>query len=193
MNFTRFVEQLELYLTVEQRGRWCAVGLIDINSFKWYNDTFGHAMGDRIIERVARLLQEHVRADDLVAHDSLHELHARFGGDEFCFLIPNLDDVSVAAAIADRYREAVARYNWRSEDERLADRPVTVDIGVACLMLGPLEQRRRMGPQLARDLLAYADRLMYKAKNDQAARAYPLALRVDDMSLVVVDPGEAAV
>ncbi len=192
MNFARFLEELETYLTIEQRGRWCAVGLVDINSFKWYNDTFGHVVGDQIIERVARLLQEHVRAADLVAHDSGRELHARFGGDEFCFLIPNLDDVSVAASIADRFRDAVGRHDWSTEDPRLAKRPVTVDVGVACLLLGPLAERRRMGPQLARELLACADRLMYQAKGDHAAHAYPLALRVENLALVPVDPLQAS-
>src|SRR5687767_2418231 len=88
MNFRRFVEQLEAFLALEQRGRWCAVGLVDITSFKWYNDTLGHALGDRIIDRVARLLREQVRSDDLIAQETPNgpqagqELHARFGGDE---------------------------------------------------------------------------------------------------------------
>src|SRR5918992_1124020 len=88
MNFRRFVEQLEAFLALEQRGRWCAVGLVDITSFKWYNDTFGHPLGDKIIDRVARLLREQVRGEDLIAQDIgdpkvTQELHARFGGDEF--------------------------------------------------------------------------------------------------------------
>jgi GGDEF domain-containing protein len=66
MNFRRFIEQVEAFLALEQRGRWCAIGLVDINSFKWYNDTLGHAAGDKIIDRVARLLREQVRSDDLI-------------------------------------------------------------------------------------------------------------------------------
>ena len=85
MNFARFTEQLESFLALEQRGRWCAVGLVDITGFKRYNDTLGHAVGDRIIERVARLLREQVRSDDLIAQERAssgptRELHARFGG-----------------------------------------------------------------------------------------------------------------
>src|SRR5437016_3111094 len=94
MNFGRFTEQLEAFLALEQRGRWCAIGLVDITGFKWYNDALGHAIGDRIIERVAHLLREQVRSDDLIAQERLdahsQDLHARFGGDEFCFLIPDL-------------------------------------------------------------------------------------------------------
>src|SRR5262249_11899087 len=65
MNFGRFTEQLESLLALEQRGRWCAVGLVDITGFKWYNDALGHAVGDRIIERVAQILREQARSDDL--------------------------------------------------------------------------------------------------------------------------------
>src|SRR6187200_1762759 len=83
MNFRRFIEQLEAFLALEQRGHWSAVGLVDIASFKWYNDTLGHALGDRIIDRVARLLREQVRSEDLIAQESPDfraekELHARF-------------------------------------------------------------------------------------------------------------------
>src|SRR5207245_2492607 len=94
LNFGHFLEQLESFLALEQRGRWCAVGLVDITGFKWYNDALGHAVGDRIIERIAELLREQVRSDDLLAQERLgprsQDLHARFGGDEFCFLIPDL-------------------------------------------------------------------------------------------------------
>ena len=69
MNFSRFTEQLESFLALEQRGRWSAVGLVDITGFKWYNDALGHAVGDRIIERVAQLLREQVRSDDLIAQE----------------------------------------------------------------------------------------------------------------------------
>ena len=69
MNFSRFTEQLESFLALEQRGKWCAVGLVDITGFKWYNDALGHAVGDRIIERVAQLLREQARSDDIIAQE----------------------------------------------------------------------------------------------------------------------------
>ena len=69
MNFSRFTEQLESFLALEQRGRWSAVGLVDITGFKWYNDALGHAVGDRIIERVAHILREQARSDDLIAQE----------------------------------------------------------------------------------------------------------------------------
>ena len=70
LNFNWFMERLGSYLAVEQRVRWCGVGVVDITSFKRYNDTFGHAVGDLIIERVARILSEQIRSDDVLAVDS---------------------------------------------------------------------------------------------------------------------------
>ena len=197
MNFRRFIEQLEAFLALEQRGRWCAVGLVDITSFKWYNDTLGHALGDRIIERVAKLLREQVRGDDLIAQESpdlrgAQELHARFGGDEFCFLIPDLDDDSAAWVIAERFREAVERFDWTSEDARLIERPVKVDVGVVCLMLGPVGERRHMARGLAHELLGRADKLMYEAKGERATHIYPLRVRIENGTLVEMPDDHAA-
>ena len=125
MNFVRFTDQLESFLALEQRGRWSAVGLVDIKRFKAYNDTLGHAVGDRIIERVAQLLGEHVRSDDVLARDQkgrgpqgtrTGDLHARFGGDEFCFFIPALAEWEQAQTVGERFRKAVERYDWTQED-----------------------------------------------------------------------------
>jgi diguanylate cyclase (GGDEF)-like protein len=183
MNFRRFVEQLEAFLALEQRGRWCAVGLVDITAFKAFNDTFGHALGDKIIDRVARLLREQVRGDDLIAQEvadarTTQELHARFGGDEFCFLIPDLDEFSAAWVIAERFREAVERYDWSTEDPRLAQQPVHVNVGVVCLFLGDVNERRPFARQLAHDLLSRADRLMYDAKAQGLGQVEPVRVRV---------------
>ena len=195
MNFRRFVEQLEAFLALEQRGRWCAVGLVDITSFKWYNDTLGHALGDKIIDRVARLLREQVRGEDLIAQETLdargsQELHARFGGDEFCFLIPDLDEFSAAWVIAERFREAVQRYDWLAEDPRLIEKPVNVDVGVVCMLLGPVNERRPIARKLAHELLARADKLMYEAKSESATQIHPIRVQVADGELVELAPDE---
>jgi diguanylate cyclase (GGDEF)-like protein len=184
MNFRRFIERLEQFLETEQRGHWCAVGLVDIREFKKFNDTYGHALGDRIIERVARLLCEQIRAQDIVAGDGAsddsHELHARFGGDEFCFLIPDLKDAHDGWIIAERFRTAVERHDWTREDEHLTPGCVSVDVGVVSLQLGAVEQRRLVARQLAHDLLSRADRAMYLAKMEQAQHVEPVRVRIDD-------------
>jgi GGDEF domain-containing protein len=197
MNFGRFTEQLESFLALEQRGRWCAVGLVDITGFKWYNDALGHTVGDRIIERVAALLREQVRSDDLLAQERLgpraKDLHARFGGDEFCFLIPDLAECHQAHAVGERFREAVERYDWTLEDRRLAVQPVRVDVGVVCLWLGRVTERRFIARRLAAELIQRADKLMYEAKSERANHIYLLRARVENGAVVDARDGEPPV
>ena len=196
MNFGRFTEQLESFLALEQRGgRWCAVGLVDITGFKWYNDALGHAVGDRIIERVAQLLREQVRSDDILAQERpggqrSKELHARFGGDEFCFLIPDLAECHQAHAVGERFREAVERFDWTHEDHRLAVQPPHVDVGVVCLWLGRVAERRFIARRLAADLIQRADKLMYEAKGQRASHIYLLRVKIEDGTLVEVPDGD---
>jgi GGDEF domain-containing protein len=194
MNFGRFTEQLESFLALEQRGRWCAVGLVDITGFKWYNDALGHAVGDRIIERVATLLREQVRSDDLLAQERLgprsQDLHARFGGDEFCFLVPDLAECHQAHSVGERFREAVERYDWTIEDRRLAAQPVRVDVGVVCLWLGRLADRRFIARRLAADMIQRADKLMYEAKSERANHIYLLRARIENGVIVDAKDGE---
>src|SRR5262249_50528720 len=182
MNFGRFTEQLESLLALEQRGRWCAVGLVDITSFKWYNDALGHAVGDRIIERVAQILREQARSDDLIAQERAgsprtRDLHARFGGDEFCFLIPDLADYHHAHTIGERFRSPVERLEWTREAGRLAVQPPRVDVGVVCLWLGRVSERRFIARRLAADLIQRADKLMYEAKGERASHIYLLRVK----------------
>jgi GGDEF domain-containing protein len=191
MNFSRFTDQLENFLALEQRGTWSAVGLVDITGFKWYNDALGHATGDRIIERVAQLLREQIRSDDLIAQErpesgAARDLHARFGGDEFCFLIPDLDEYYQAYAVAERFREAVERFDWTQEDRRLAVQPVRVDVGVVCLWLGRLTDRRFIARRLSAALIQHADKLMYEAKQERASHIYLARVRVEDGQLVEI-------
>lgn len=185
MNFASFTEQLESFLEFEQRGRWCAVGLVDITSFKWYNDTLGHAVGDRIIMRVAQLLREQVRSQDLLARDRRRrELHARFGGDEFCFLIPDLSEYRLAYTIGERFRLAVQSYDWTLEDGRLDAKPVKVDVGIVCLRLGRVTERRGHARLVADALIQRADELMYEAKGQQASHIHFLRARIENGRLI---------
>ena len=196
MNFARFTEQLESFLALEQRGRWSAVGLVDITGFKWYNDALGHAVGDRIIERVAQLLREQARSDDLIAQERAEkrteDLHARFGGDEFCFLIPDIAECAQAHAIGERFREAVERYDWTLEDERLAAQPVRVDVGVVCLWLGRVADRRFIARRLAADLIQRADKLMYEAKGQRASHIHLLRAEIKDGKLIDRASGDSS-
>ena len=171
LNFDWFMERVESFLAVEQRVRWCGVGVVDINSFKWYNDTYGHSVGDRIIERVARILSDQIRSEDFLALERAGEsrdLHARFGGEE----------------IADRFKQAVGSHDWTRDDRRLHVRPVRVDVGVVCLRLGNVSERRGVARKLAAELIHRADTLMYDAKGRRADEVHRCAVRVQNGELV---------
>jgi len=189
LNFDWFMERVESFLAVEQRVRWCGVGVVDINSFKWYNDTLGHSVGDRIIEGVARILADQIRSQDFLASDRQidgRDLHARFGGDEFCFLIPDLPGAAQAVDIAARFKDAVESHDWSKEDRRLASRPVRVD--VVCLRLGPVTERRGVARKLAAELIQRADKLMYDAKGIKSAHVHTTSVRVVDGHLTDIAP-----
>jgi diguanylate cyclase (GGDEF)-like protein len=194
LNFDWFMERVESFLAVEQRVRWCCVGVVDITSFKGYNDTLGHAVGDRIIESVARILADQIRSEDFLAVErgsEARDLHARFGGDEFCFLIPDLPGCSEAVEIAERFKRSVEGHDWGREDRRLATRPVKVDVGVVCLRLGPVSERRGVARKLAADLIHRADTLMYDAKGAQSSHVYPAAVRVSQGELAELPNSES--
>ena len=171
MNFAHFTERLESFLALEQRGSWCVVGMADIKNFKGYNDTLGHTVGDLIIERIAQLLRERVRSQDLLGRQPsvvAGDLHGRFGGDEFCFMLSDLDDWVQGAAISARFRDAVGRYRWETVDPRLTAGPIHVDVGIVCFKLGSVAERKAVASHLAAQLMRRADELMYMAKSGRA-------------------------
>lgn len=190
--FDAFRQRFEAYLAAEQRVQCIGVGVVDINSFKIYNDTLGHAIGDRIIERVACLLSEKVRSEDLIASDragASRDLHARLGGDEFCFVITDLARPDTACLIGNRYKRAVEAYDWSREHEQLAERPVKIDVGIVCLELGAVEERRAHAPELVSELLDEADHLMYSAKQVSASSAYIRTMRIEGGRLAGLTDG----
>lgn len=187
--FEAFRERFETFLAAEQRVTCIGVGVADVNSFKTYNDTLGHAIGDRILERVAHLLATCVRSQDFMASDragASRDLHARLGGDEFCFVISNLQRRDTARVIGNRYKRAVEAHDWSAEHDWLAERPVKVDIGIVCLALGPVADRRAHAPDLVRGLLEQADQLMYSAKQAGSASVRVGSMRIEDGALVPV-------
>ncbi|MFC4083127.1 GGDEF domain-containing protein [Amycolatopsis samaneae] len=124
-----------------------AVALIDLDLFKNVNDTYGHLVGDRVLRRVADLLQEELPPGGFCA---------RYGGEEFALVLPGVD-ASRAVRIADAARARVAHHPWSEVQPGLR---VTVSIGIAhepgSGNPGPVSPERQ---------LRRADTLLYAAKH----------------------------
>ncbi len=118
-----------------------AVLMIDLDDFKQVNDAHGHAVGDEVLRHVARLLRESLREDSLIV---------RYGGDEFCALVPVASE-GAAFVVGERLRSALATSPWISVDPPIL---ITASIGVSV---------HRHGSSL-RERLAEADKRAYSAK-----------------------------
>jgi diguanylate cyclase (GGDEF)-like protein/PAS domain S-box-containing protein len=142
-NRRAFTERLdEAVRGARERGEHHAVGFIDLDRFKIVNDRFGHAVGDRLLHEIARVMGRVVRGGDVLA---------RIGGDEFALLLSNcrLDD---ARRVAEKLRAAVDDYRIRHGGEVL-------DVGVS-VGLAAIEANTTSGA----DALAEADAACYQAK-----------------------------
>ena len=146
-NRRRFDEVKALEFSRALRGETpLAVMMCDIDHFKFYNDNYGHAQGDRCLKALADCLTT------LAARAG--ELPARLGGEEFAVLLPGAS-TEQALAQAERLRQAVWDLTIPHVGSRVADR-VTISIGVACLKHGQHEEFD--------SLLHDADEALYRAK-----------------------------
>lgn len=115
--------------------------MIDLDHFKNINDTLGHPTGDLALVQVAGVLQETVRASDLVC---------RYGGEEFLALLPETG-MPGAQTLAEKVRAAVVNRSFGDESQNF---PLTLSIGVA-------ELRQE---ESGHDMIARADAALYRAK-----------------------------
>jgi diguanylate cyclase (GGDEF)-like protein len=118
--------------------------VIDVDHFKRLNDTWGHAIGDRALQKLGGTLQAVLEHDECIA---------RLGGEEFAVLLPGLRMEEAAMVGEDIRREIEA---MRIEDGRHAA-SVTASVGVSAL---------RAGERNWIDMLRRADKALYRAKND---------------------------
>nr|WP_316643950.1 GGDEF domain-containing protein [uncultured Roseateles sp.] len=135
-----------------RNGLPLAVVSIDLDHFKAYNDSYGHAHGDTCLVTIAQLMR-----------DTFHragELPARLGGEEFTVLLPG-QSLTMAAAHAERLRARVIELALPHRDSPLG--VVSVSIGLACLDVEPSIPEHSAEEQIAAVLEA-ADRALYEAK-----------------------------
>lgn len=140
-----FHDRLQLALARAKRNQTqLSVFYLDLNKFKAVNDAFGHAMGDLLLEKVARRLEQCVRESDTVA---------RMGGDEFVILLENIDFPEQSIELAKNIRKAFnVTFDLMGESVQISP-----SIGIANFPLHGNDEKQ---------LLHYADDAMYADKNN---------------------------
>lgn len=136
-------DRLEHDIALAKRsGKLVAVLFIDLDTFKPINDTLGHRIGDEVLISVARRLQSVTRNTDTLA---------RFGGDEFVLLLPNLESQQDAEVVAELLLSEISQVHQIGVHELY----VTASIGISFLT---------ENIDISAKMLQQADMAMYKAK-----------------------------
>ena len=140
------------WLNLMLEGRWAeaqrhelsmAFLMLDLDGFKQLNDQLGHQRGDELLRIVGEVIQTNCREIDVAA---------RYGGDEFCILMPHTD-VDAAMNVARRISDV---FDSKMAELDLGSVRVGLSIGVG--------HRDLSGPRTAEDLVRHADEAMYAAK-----------------------------
>ncbi|MFT5452648.1 MAG: diguanylate cyclase [Urechidicola sp.] len=123
-----------------------SVVIADIDNFKKFNDTYGHLVGDKVLQYVSKIIKACVKGKDLAA---------RFGGEEFTLLLPDTD-ISGAEIVSEQLRSAIAQTN-------LVDKSVNEDYGKVTVSFGVAQYKPNEKPQ---EILERADKALYQAKEN---------------------------
>ncbi len=154
LNRRSFERELDSHVACVQRyGATGAVLILDLDNFKYFNDTQGHSAGDQLIVRIAQGLQSRLRDSDVIA---------RLGGDEFAVLLPR-EDVLESQNVAEALLKLVGDQTMPAligEHKR-----VTASIGIARFDDG--------GRVTAEEIMVNADLAMYDAKEAGRGRWAP--------------------
>ena len=136
-----------LWLHALQHGTPLALIMLDVDTFKRYNDSLGHQAGDECLRRIAVAMSRAARSTDVCA---------RYGGEEFALLLPGAD-AATAQSVAARVHAEVAREQLPHPSSPVGDM-VTVSLGVSSLT--PLEEQKEESQLLVRQ----TDSALYAAK-----------------------------
>jgi two-component system cell cycle response regulator len=136
--------QHEIVRSVRQNHALSLI-MLDVDNFKKFNDTHGHLSGDEVLMTIGKLIQENIREADLAA---------RYGGEEFVIVVP-YGGAPEAKHIAERIRASIEK-EYACDENRRADKQVTVSLGIACLSADITT---------AESLIEKADKALYQAKS----------------------------
>jgi diguanylate cyclase (GGDEF)-like protein len=141
-----FNQRFEREMQRAQRyGRTLSLIMLDIDHFKTFNDTHGHLWGDQILKQVAQILEKSLRKADILA---------RFGGEEFVVLLPEIDKEH-GRKVAEKLRRAIERTDFPNAATQPLGR-LTISLGLAAF---PEDAKE------AEALLDHADQGLYLAKS----------------------------
>ena len=154
-NRALFDDRLVHGLAQASRHGWTlAVMFIDLDGFKGINDSYGHDLGDRVLQAIGQRLKRTTRSDDTVS---------RYGGDEFLYLMTETDDEGHVALVAEKIIQAI-HGPWSEAERDLQELPsIKASIGIA------------MFPKdgaAADTLIRNADAAMYVAKRNKIGYAF---------------------
>ncbi len=123
MNRRAFTEQFQVKRQERaccSEGRGLGLAVIDIDHFKQINDTYGHETGDVVLTFVGQLMNDYFRDEDCVA---------RFGGEEFCVLMPNIDESGMLSAL-ERFLSLLGDSGVNHEEQFVS---ITASIGAVLI------------------------------------------------------------
>ncbi|NJL05328.1 MAG: diguanylate cyclase [Chloroflexaceae bacterium] len=109
-----------IYIQAQQQHTPLAILMIDIDHFKLVNDQYGHQVGDQVLQQIATLIEQLVRAEDMCG---------RYGGEELILLLPHTG-VEQAQVVAERIRLRIATHAFTASAGVLS---ITTSVGLACL------------------------------------------------------------
>ena len=145
-NYRHFNHVLQLEIDRQLRyHRPLTLLMIDIDDFKKTNDRYGHLMGDMVLIKIAALLTAEIRGFDFVA---------RYGGDEFTVILPEVSERE-ALAVGRRIMKSISLHEFKSPEHKSIG-SIGVTIGIASF---PKDATQ------GQDLVAKADRAMYAGKS----------------------------
>lgn len=142
-NIVYFRERLDVELQQNRGHQKClSVGIVDLDNFKMYNDSYGHQAGDLLLVRLAQIFTNHFDTEEIIA---------RYGGDEFIIMFPGISK-NDAFRIMGHLLEALQKYDFASGKQ---DVNVTFSAGISTFPDDALN---------ATELIRYADQALYAAK-----------------------------
>jgi len=154
-NRALFYDRLEhAFLQAKRHGWTLAVMFVDLDNFKFINDTYGHEAGDRVLQVIAERLKEGTRGDDTVS---------RHGGDEFVILINEVREETNISLIAEKILSRIqAPFNVPTRDVTITP-IIQASMGIAVFP--------KHGAT-ADSLISCADRAMYVAKRTRSGHSF---------------------